>query len=429
MADIAGNHLKVLLKEYASGNYIEDVSPDVVQVAWTFKMQGGIEAFEVVLARDSAGLSGLTHPIVEIWCQDADSSWVMVAAGQCLHENPLCAPGRVPTLTLICAGYLQQLHHAYFDHDYSSTTLDAVVEDIIDTQVAADVDITRWAAKTTAGSATVVNSFKFDGTAYGAIAHCAEMQGGVEWGVMPQLIGGTWYPAKFYFVASSATVNNHFFATDMWNIEYDYDYSRIRNDFVLRGDFQANDGDTLDTTESDSTSQTNYGKRTEIIDNAFIDDADDAGIYLEAVEAALKDPGRGLGFSVSGKGVSDRMERNAPMGVSHIWNLFTDADAQDWHCNSLVYVAKPDGSLDMYLNFGDKLGVRQIYQTPQRTGGYMPGRNWLPVYGRGGYNPLNPNHHDVDWGRPVGTGRKQRFHTKEFWKTGAGKALAEKLGY
>jgi len=415
MADIIGNRIKVLVKEHASGEYVEDVTPDLIQAQWTWKAHGGIESFEVVLARTSAGLSGFICPIVEIWCQDADNGWTMVCAGHALHLIPMIESGRLPTLTLVCAGFLQQLKWVYIDSTWDSTTLDAVVEDVIDNTVVGwtGVDVSRWTAKTTAGSGTTITNLEFDGVVYDLIASLAEEQGSVIWGVIPQLISGAWYSAKFYFVDTSATVNNHFFASDMSNIAYDYNIDRIKNSYRMRGDYQLDDGDTLDTTGDDSTSQTSYGKREEVIDNCYIDNPTDAETYLAAIENVLKNPGRSLGFTLSNKTVGDRLERNIAVGVSKVWDVFADANNQSWHCNSVTYVAKSDGRLDMYVNLGEKLGVRQIYPPGQAGApGGQPSRNYTPYYGRGGYNPLNPNFNEVDWGRK---GPGGRYYTKDYW--------------
>jgi len=311
-------------------------------------------------------------------------------------------------LTIEAVGYLQQLKWCYLAaNTWDSTTLDAVVEDIIDNYVASDTDLTRWTAKTTAGSGTTITEYSFEGYAYDAIMHLAEIEGAVEWGVKPELISGTWYRAKFYFVATSSTVNQNYFASDMSNIEYEYNIGRVRNNLIMRGDIQTDDGDVLDKSDEDSTSQTAYGKRTELINNPYIDNATDAADYLGKVETALKDPGRSLGFTIHSKGVGDRMEANTPVGVSHVWEIFGDANQQEWYFNSVTYVVKQDGWLDMYISLGEKSGIRQIYPPSQPAGSGI--YNGMPTYGRGawGHVPgLDPNR------------RTQRgwYRTKEDWK-------------
>ena len=415
------NRVKVLIKEYASGNVILDATPHLVQASWTFKRHGGIESFYVSLAMDDPGLQGLTAPIVELWMARIDSAgetpiadWDMVAAGPAVRMYPLYSPGQNPMLTIECVGYLQQLKWATFAATYDEDDIDTIIEDIIDTQIASDVDITRHTGKTTAGSGTQHYRFEWDGYAYDAIMHCAEILGNVEWGVMPFEISGTWYPAKFYFVASSSTVTQHYFASDMLNIDYEYNLERVRNNLVLRGDIQEDDGDVLDTTEEDATSQTTYGKRTEIIHNPFIDNATDAGTYLQALENVLKNPGRGLAFMTKNNDHSDRLELNVPMGAIRVWDLFTDVNSRDWYVNSITYTVQRDGSLDMDINAGDKLGVRQIYPPSQRGQSGAGGMKLLPFYGRGGYNKaLNPNWHLIDWSR---RGPGGWYYPKEWWK-------------
>lgn len=408
MADRIHNRIKVLIREHASDEYVEDVTPDLIQASWTFKRHGGVEQISVCLARTTPGLSGFTCPIVEIWCQDADNSWIMVAAGHAIRLYPMRVAGKDPMLTIEAVGYLQQLRWCYIAaKTWEDTTLDAIVEDIIDNTVAGDTDISRWTAKTTAGAGTTVTRFEFEGFAYDAIVHLAEAQGGVEWGVKPQLIAGTWYPAKFYFVDTTSDVNQHFFASDMSSIEYEYNIGRVRNNLIMRGDYQTDDGDVENSTDEDSTSQTDYGKRTEIINNPYIDNPTDAADYLGKIEAVLKDPGKSLGFTIHSKGVGDRLEVNTPVGVSHVWDIFSDANSQDWYFNAVTYVAKQDGWLDMYISLGEKLGVRQIYPPSQPAGSGI--YNGMPTYGRGAWGSvpgLDPNR------------RTQRgwYRTKEDWK-------------
>lgn len=415
MADIIFNRIKVLLRELSSGEVVEDVTPDLVQANWTFKLSGGVESFTVALRRDAAGIGSLVCPSVEIWLQDSATAWTLVAAGYAQRLVPIVGRDRQPMLTIECVGHLQQLRWVYIENTWSSADVDTIVEDIIDNYVAGwpGVNVTRHTGKTTAGSGTTINEFEWAGTAYDAIIHLAEMQGGVEWGVAPFLITGTTYPAKFYFVDASETINNRVWKDEMFSVDYEYNITRVANHLVLRGDVQTDDGDALDTTEEDSTSQTSYGKRVEIIENTLISDPTDATTYLESIEGVLKDPGRSLAFRLKNKTVSDRYERNCPMGAVRTNDLFADAQ-RSWYINAITYVAQRDGLFDMEVNLGEKLGVRQIYPPAQSSGmGSQGGMKLLPFYGRGGYNALNPNYYKVDWSR---TGPGGHYYTKEYWQ-------------
>lgn len=415
MADIIFNRLKVLIKEHSSGEVVEDVTPDVVQANWTFKRAGGVESFSVALRRDSSGIGGLTCPIVEIWLQDTDNSWTLAAAGYAIRLYPLVGADRQPMLTIEGVGYLQQLRWVQFSQTWENTDIDDIVNDIIDNTVAGwtGVGITRHTGKTTAGSGTSHVRLEWNGTAYDVIMHLAEILGGVEWGVAPFLISGTWYPAKFYFVAASSTVNHYFWKHEMASVDYEFGLGRIANYLVLRGDAQQATGDALSTTEEDATSQTDYGKRAEIIENTLIDNATDAATYLQALEGVFKDPARGLAFRVKNRTVNDRLEANCPMGTVRTDDLFFDAQ-RSWYVNAVTYVAQRDGKLDMEINCGEKLGVRRIYPPAQHGGmGAQPGMKMLPFYGRGGYTPLNPNFHKIDWSR---TGPGGWYYPKEYWK-------------
>ncbi|OQA56548.1 MAG: hypothetical protein BWY42_00967 [Candidatus Omnitrophica bacterium ADurb.Bin277] len=248
---------------------------EIVSLDWQFKSYGGCGKFKCVLKRSFDDLSYITATNYK---QIYDFQiWITAGAGEtstCYYDGYITSirPSLTDAEQVIIdgVGYSNRLKDLIV-HDgsgapkeYTSTTISALVEDLITDFVLSETPITIGDIDT---FTTAVTSIKFNDSVWDAIAKLAEITG-AEWGVDRNL--------EFYFRAPSTSPTLRWFiGKDIGEIEDELDYTGIVNEVHVEGgdiDDGTGTGDTVPFryVKSDQASIDAYGLRQKRISNSSV---------------------------------------------------------------------------------------------------------------------------------------------------------------
>lgn len=193
-----------------SGNLVEIIDRDVLQISWSYTPTGGCQDASVVLRRpfDQPGEIALEY-WVEIWRElditgeggfrlpaqfdpviELGSSYTGVQArwwGGFIRELQPNLNAGEESIELRCSGWSRQLEYIIVPKQttaWQNMDAAAIARNIIDIYVIPGSQIKRTAAQNLAPDVGVVlDSFNTETTAYRAISLLAEIAGNAEWGV------------------------------------------------------------------------------------------------------------------------------------------------------------------------------------------------------------------------------------------------------
>lgn len=157
-----------------------------------------------------------------------------------------------------CNGYYSALADIYVDEDYTSQTVNQVVDDILTNHVAPNTDIIKG---TIQDGTFTLDSLEVNQKAKSVIETLGETQGAMEWGVDAS--------RTFFMRARSTTVGfRKNFGKDILDFKNDSTSKRIINRVIVIGGEVA--GAPLQRIVDDTASQNKWGRRDEPIKNSNI---------------------------------------------------------------------------------------------------------------------------------------------------------------
>lgn len=166
--------------------------------------------------------------------------------------------GDPETVQIKCNGYQSALKDIYVDENYTSQTVNQILDDILTNHVAPNTDVIKGTIQD--GSFTL-DSFEVNQTAKSAIETLAETQGAMEWGVDAT--------RTFYFRARSSTVGFRYtFGREILKFSNDSTSKDIVNRVVVIGGEVA--GNPLTRIVNDTRSQGKWGRKDKVKKNSNI---------------------------------------------------------------------------------------------------------------------------------------------------------------
>lgn len=210
------------------------------------------------------------------------------------------------------AGYIGQLGRLVVTTTYENMAVEDVVADILDNYVVGQlgIDVT-YSSSDISSSGLVVNSIAFDDTVADAMQKLADLVGQIEWGVDEN--------AQFFFKQrSNDTAVTLFLGNDIAEYEVLDDYENIANRIEIRGGRNTN-GSIYSYTVNNSPSQTAFGLRAKIYNNASIKNDTDANRYGQAILQESSNVTRRAKAVLTTRGTN--FHASKPLGVVQVPNL------------------------------------------------------------------------------------------------------------
>lgn len=242
------------IEEILDGEYFD--------LKWTYSRIGGCGSFSFSLPRkifEEKAITGDSN--VRIYYRDQSTkSYTLWYQG--LVENKIPdVSGNSESMDISGHGYVAQLSRIYLNNvSYSSQEISTIITDILDSYVTPNTNIS-YEAVDIGTTAFTPDAIDFNDTALSAIEKCADLAGGIEWGVDKD--------RNFFFKQKSTTVGfRHRFGKNIINFSEDLSFQDIVNRVIVQG---AESGGTYYTnTYNDSLSQLKYNLRTKVIQNSSI---------------------------------------------------------------------------------------------------------------------------------------------------------------
>lgn len=210
------------------------------------------------------------------------------------------------------SGYIGQLARLVVTATYQNMSVEAIVQDILDNYAVglAGVDVT-YDPDDIDTTGLVVESVAFDDTIMDAMQKLADLVGQREWGVDEN--------AQFFFKQrSTATAVTLFLGNDITEYEVRDDYENIANRIEIRGGRQT-DGTIYSYTVNNTASQTAFGLRAKIYNNASIKNDTDANRYGQALLQESSNVSRRAKAVLTLRGTNYHATK--PLGVVQVPNL------------------------------------------------------------------------------------------------------------
>lgn len=188
-----------------------------------------------------------------------------------------------------------------------------IVDDIVDTFVVANSDITKGTIDTTDGSAFDIDAIDFLGSVDDALRTLAEIAGDVEYGVDEDLV--------FFWRTESTTINRRFFiGNNVSLLERRVIWDKLVNKLYLVGGDVA--GSKYKGNAENTESQALYGLAEEIINNSSITTAAVKTQYLGTILTARSIPQLSIRAKVNN--INFRLEDTIPMGLMTFYDAEYD---------------------------------------------------------------------------------------------------------
>lgn len=266
---------KIQISDRAFGlrREIQDIASNI---QWNFNRLGGCGSFSFNIPEQFCREFALgpffnviiqrRHPSTGTW-----TTWYQGRIENKVHN----VKGQTETIRIQGTGYQSQLKDIYVDTSYTSKTIEYIVEDIIDTYITPNTDITKG---TIAATGFTADSLDFNTSALNALQTCAEIVGTREWGVNAA--------RQFNFIARSSTVGFRFpLSGKVINFSNDDSSKDIATRIVVIG------GDVSGTTFSrvvdDTAGQVKFGRIDKVITNSAIITNDVADQFAAAAFAEI----------------------------------------------------------------------------------------------------------------------------------------------
>ena len=240
-------------------NVRQEIQNIASNVRWDYNRLGGCGSFSFSLPTRFCQESGLSndfnvviqrkHPTTAAW-----ATWYQGRIEQRNHN----VRGGAESMTIAGAGYQSQLADIYVDADYTSKTIEFIVEDILDTYVVPNTDITKG---TIAATGFTADSLSFNESALSAIQKCADIVGTREWYVNSS--------RQFNFKARSSTIGFRFpISSKVLNFSNDNSSKDIATRIIVTGGDVS--GTTFTRVVDDTAGQVKWGRKDKVLSNSSV---------------------------------------------------------------------------------------------------------------------------------------------------------------
>ena len=259
-------------------NVLEDLTAEASNISWGYNRNGGCGSFSFSLPTrfcEETSLGGnfnikiyaknLSTKIYDLWYQGR------------IENKANSVVGNKETLSIKGSGYQSEIKDIYVDTDYSNKTIEYIVDDLLDTYVVGNTNITKG---TIAATGFTADTLEFSTDVLSALQTCADIVGSREWGVDKN--------REFFFKARSSTVGIRY-PLDGKVLKYNVDNSSkdIVNRVVITGGDVA--GSSFTRTINNTQSQLKWSRRDRSIQNSAIVTNDVADQFADAIFAEFDD--------------------------------------------------------------------------------------------------------------------------------------------
>lgn len=242
-----------------SFNVRQEIQDRANNIQWNYNRNGGCGTFSFSIPErfcEEIALGGNFNVKImrkNLTTGDYDT-WYQGRIENKIHN----VKGEDETIKVQGSGYQSQLADIYVDADYSSKTIEYIVEDIMDTYVTPNTDITKG---TIAATGFTADTLEFNTTALNAIQTCADIVGTREWGVNAS--------RQFNFLDRSSTVGFRIpFPGKVLKFSNDSSSKDIVNRVVIIGGDVS--GSPFTRTVNDTASQSKWGRRDKVVSNSAV---------------------------------------------------------------------------------------------------------------------------------------------------------------
>lgn len=256
---------------------LEVMDKEFMGLSWEYSRIGGCGSFSFDLPREFCNERFISGDFnVRIYARnEVTKDYDLVYQGLVEDKNPN-VKGMEETIQVSGQGYQAQLSRMYIaDKTYTSTEVSLIVKDILDTYVCPYTDITYDAGDIVATGFTP-SSIKFNTDAKSAMQTLADIVGTREWGVD--------HERKFYFKERSSTVGQRYaLGGFVSGFTSDDSFKDIINRVIIQG---GNIGDPpvpYTNTYNNTTSQTKYGRRDQVVSNSSVTEDDVAEQLADSI--------------------------------------------------------------------------------------------------------------------------------------------------
>ena len=234
-------------------------------------------------------------------------------------------------------GYISQLERFIVTHTYESASVETIIKDILDNYVVGEEgsDIT-YSSPDIENTGLVISQIDFDDTAISAIQKLADICGQREWGVDEN--------AQFFFKQRSNDIREILFiGNDFSSYSVLDDWENIANRIEIRGG-RKGDGTIYQFAVNNTQSQTKFGLRARIYNNASIQNDTDANRYGQSILQEVSNVSRRARGEL--RTYPDWFHRETPIGVIQVPNL--DVGFGRTIFNTQLYGVPKYGGIDTF---------------------------------------------------------------------------------
>lgn len=331
---------------------LEILDREYLDLSWSYSRIGGCGEFSFGLPRElfeEGSISGDFN--VRIYSQNQDTRGLDLWYQGLVEDKVPSVRGNSEKIEISGHGYSVQLPRIYIDQTFSNTEISLIVASIIGTDVSANTDII-FDASLIATTSFTPDELDFNDDAQSAIQKCADIVGGIEWGVDRD--------RKFFFKAKDTEVGLRLpFGKDITKFTEDIDFRSIVNRAVVQG---AQVGGTYyQSTYNEDNSQLKYNLRTSVLSNSSILTDAVASQYATAYFADYAKPQRRANCDLIG--FEGLVEATVPLSLVNFivknitygtrkYGTFLYSGIIDRQINRISYSVKSRNSLSVSIDFG-----------------------------------------------------------------------------
>lgn len=333
-------------------NLLEILDREYTDLAWSYSAIGGCGGFGFGLPRklfEEKSISGDFN--IQIKWKNPDTNVFDLWYQGIVEDKIPSVKGNKESIEISGHGYSVQLARIYIDQTFTSIEISEIVASIVGTNVEADTDIIFDASLISTTNFTP-DTLDFNDDAQSAIQKCADIVGGIEWGVDRD--------RKFFFKPKETTVGLRLpFGKNITNFSEDIDFRSIINRAIIQG---AQVGGTYyKSTYNKADSQLKYNLRTLVLSNSSIVSDDVASQYATSYFAEYAQPQRRASCELIG--YDGLLEATTPLPLVNLiareitygtrkYGTFLYSGFIDRKINRINYSVKSRGSVQIELDFG-----------------------------------------------------------------------------
>lgn len=332
-----------------SFNVVDEVQDIASNVRWEYNRVGGCGAFSFDIAEEFGSASAFgTNYNVKIYRRNpTDGDYDLWYQGR-IEDKTNNIRGNTEVLQIRGNGYQSSLRDIYVDSDYSSKSVDYIVDDILTNDVAPNTDVIKGTISSTTFTA---DTYEINQTALSAIQGLAELSGNIEWGVDASR-------TFFFRDRSTSTAFRYPFGNDILEFSNNSTSKDIVNRVVVIGGDVA--GSPFTRIVNDTTSQLKFGRRDKVIQNSAVVTNSVADQLGDSVLTEYREIVRRATCQLIGE---EQIEATIPIGLFEIrprgtrygekvYNSFLYSGLISYQINRIQYKLDNQGNLTTSLQLG-----------------------------------------------------------------------------